>query len=78
MARARSHQTQSRMATANAAALDVEDLNEDASFADLGVNALMLLVRAQKFRSESGVEVRGSIFVEFSYIGDLCRWLEKC
>ena len=62
---------------ADVAALDIEDLNEEASFADLGVDSLMSLVLAQKFRSEIGVEVRDSIFVEFSYIGDLCRWLEK-
>ena len=63
---------------ADAAALDVEDLTDEASFADLGVDSLMSLVLAQKFRSEIGVEVRDSIFVEFSYIGDLCRWLETC
>ena len=63
---------------ADAAGTDIEDLNEEADFTDLGIDSLMSLVLAQKFRSEIGVEVRDSIFVEFSCIGDLCRWLEKC
>lgn len=63
---------------ADAASLDVEDLEAEACFADLGVDSLMSLVLAQKFRSEMGVEVRDSIFVEFPCVGDLCRWLEKC
>ena len=63
---------------ADAAAVEVEDLDEEALFMDIGVDSLMSLVLAQKFRSEIGVEVRDSLFVEFSCIGDLCRWLEKC
>ena len=63
---------------ADEAAMDVEDLDEESRFMDLGIDSLMSLVLAQKFRSEIGVEVRDSIFIEFSCIGDLCRWLEKC
>ena len=63
---------------ADAAAVEVEELDGEALFMDLGVDSLMSLVLAQKFRSELGVEVRDSIFVEFSCVGDLCRWLEKC
>ena len=62
---------------ADTAACETEDLDEEALFTDLGIDSLMSLVLAQKFRSEIGVEVRDSIFVEFSCIGDLCRWLEK-
>ena len=62
---------------ADAAAVEVADLDEEALFMDLGIDSLMSLVLSQKFRSEIGVEVRDSIFVEFSCIGDLCRWLEK-
>ena len=61
---------------ADEAATDVEELHEEALFNDLGVDSLMSLVLAQKFRSELEVEVRDSLFVEFSSIGDLCRWLE--
>ena len=62
---------------ADAAAVEVEDLDNEALFMDLGVDSLMSLVLAQKFRSEIGVEVRDSIFVEFARVGDLCRWLER-
>ena len=63
---------------ADAAGVDVLDLKDEANFMDLGVDSLMSLVLAQNFRSQLGVEVRDSIFVEFFCIGDLCRWLEKC
>ena len=62
---------------ADATAVEVEDLDQEALFMDLGVDSLMSLVLAQKFRSEIGVEVRDSIFVEFACVGDLCRWLER-
>ena len=63
---------------ADEAAVEVEDLNEEVLFMDLGVDSLMSLVLAQKFRSEIGIKIRDLIYVEFSSIGDLCRWLEKC
>ena len=69
--------TQALGIIADAAAMEVEELDEEALFMDLGIDSLMSLVLAQKFRTEIGVEVRDSIFVEFSCIGDLCRWLEK-
>jgi asperthecin polyketide synthase len=53
------------------------ELTEDASFLYLGVDSLMSLVLAQRFRSEIGVDVRDSLFIEFPTIGHLCRWLEK-
>lgn len=63
---------------ADEAAMEVEELDEEALFIDLGVDSLMSLVLAQRFRSDLEVEVRDSLFVEFSSIGDLCRWLETC
>ena len=62
---------------ADEAALDVNDLDESAEFGDLGIDSLMSLVLAQKFRSEIGVEVRDSIFIEFPVVRDLCQWLER-
>lgn len=70
--------TQALDIIADAAGLEVEELKPDANFTDLGVDSLMSLVLAQNFRSQLGVEVRDSIFVEFYNIGDLCRWLETC
>jgi acyl carrier protein len=58
-------------------AVEVAELTEDASFLDLGIDSLMSLVLAQKFRSEIGVDVRDSLFIEFPTIGHLCQLLEK-
>jgi acyl carrier protein len=54
---------------ADEAALEVSDLDEAAEFTELGIDSLMSLVLAQKFRCEMGVEVRDSIFVEFGHLG---------
>ncbi|KAH6635113.1 putative polyketide synthase [Chaetomium sp. MPI-SDFR-AT-0129] len=60
---------------ASEAALDVTDLTEDASFAALGIDSLMSLVIAEKFREQLGVVVSGSLFLEYPTIGDLRSWL---
>ncbi|KAF7162464.1 hypothetical protein CNMCM5623_007755 [Aspergillus felis] len=57
--------------------LDLADLTDDASFADLGVDSLMSLVIAEKFRTDLGVVVGGSLFLEYPTIGDLRTWLEE-
>lgn len=58
-------------------ALDLTDLADDASFANLGVDSLMSLVIAEKFREQLGVVVGGSLFLEYPTIGDLRSWLEE-
>jgi len=60
---------------ANEAALDLSDLTDDATFANLGVDSLMSLVIAEKFREELGVTVNGSLFLEYPTVGDLRGWL---
>ncbi|KUJ13605.1 ketoacyl-synt-domain-containing protein [Mollisia scopiformis] len=60
---------------ANEAALDLEDLQDDASFASLGIDSLMSLVIAEKFRDELGVTISGSLFLEYPTVGDLRSWL---
>ena len=62
---------------ANEAALDIEDLVDEASFASLGIDSLMSLVLAEKFREELGVTVGGSLFLEYPTMGDLRAWLEE-
>lgn len=57
------------------AALDISDLQDDASFATLGVDSLMSLVIAEKFRDQLGVTVSGSLFLEYPTVGDLRLWL---
>jgi acyl carrier protein len=60
---------------ANEAALELVDLQDDVSFASLGVDSLMSLVIAEKFREELGVTVGGSLFLEYPTVGDLRGWL---
>ncbi|KAF4536149.1 Beta-ketoacyl synthase [Lasiodiplodia theobromae] len=60
---------------AREAGLDVAELTDDASFANLGVDSLMSLVIAEKFREELGVTVSGSLFLEYPTLGDLRSWL---
>lgn len=60
---------------AREAGLEVAELTDDASFANLGVDSLMSLVIAEKFREELGVTVSGSLFLEYPTLGDLRSWL---
>lgn len=62
---------------ADEAGLDLEDLIDSASFANLGVDSLMSLVIAEKFRADLNVVVTGSLFLEYPTIGDLRSWLEE-
>lgn len=62
---------------ATEAALDLSDLTDEASVAGLGVDSLMSLVIAEKFREQLGVTVSGSLFLEFPTIRDLRSWLEE-
>lgn len=62
---------------ADEAALDLADLSDEADFASLGIDSLMSLVIAEKFREQLGVVVSGSLFLEYPTIGDLRNWLEE-
>lgn len=57
--------------------LEVDELTDEASFIELGVDSLMSLVLSEKFRSELRLEVKSSIFIECSNIGELKGWLEQ-
>ena len=60
---------------AKESALELADLEDSASFASLGIDSLMSLVLAEKFREELGVTIGGSMFLEYPTIGDLRAWL---
>jgi len=62
---------------ANEAGLDPQDLDDDANFADLGVDSLMSLVIAEKLRTDLGVKVGGSLFLDYPTIGDMRSWLDE-
>ena len=62
---------------AKEAALELADLEDEASFASLGIDSLMSLVLAEKFRDELGITIGGSLFLEYPTIGDLRGWLQE-
>lgn len=61
----------------NEAALEDSDMVDEASFASLGIDSLMSLVIAEKFREELQVTVGGSLFLEYPTVGDLKSWLTE-
>lgn len=69
--------TKAMQLIADEAGLNVADLADDASFANFGVDSLMSLVIAEKFREQLGIVVSGSLFLEYPTIKDLRIWLEE-
>nr|POE78421.1 atrochrysone carboxylic acid synthase [Quercus suber] len=65
------------MLIAKEAALEVEDLQDDVGFSDLGIDSLMSLVLSEKLRSELDVKVSSSLFLDYPLIGDLRKWLDE-
>jgi monodictyphenone polyketide synthase len=57
--------------------IELSEIPDDASFANLGIDSLMSLVIAEKFRSALGITVGGSLFLEYPTIGDLRSWLQE-
>ena len=57
--------------------LDAAELNDEATFVSIGVDSLMSLVLAEKFRAEVGLEVKSSLFIECPTVGELKGWLEQ-
>jgi monodictyphenone polyketide synthase len=57
--------------------LELSELEDGAEFTDLGIDSLMSLVLAEKFKIELNVKVNGSLFLDYPTIGDLREWLEK-
>ncbi len=70
--------TKALMLIAKEGALELSDLEDDAAIVDLGIDSLMSLVIAEKFRTELDVKVGGSLFLDYPTIGDLRKWLEEC
>ncbi|KAH7396389.1 putative polyketide synthase [Pyrenochaeta sp. MPI-SDFR-AT-0127] len=62
---------------AKEAALELEDLVDDADFTNLGVDSLMSLVISEKLRTELDVTVSSSLFLDYPTIGELRRWLDE-
>lgn len=62
---------------AREAGLDLADLEDEASFANMGIDSLMSLVLVEKFTEELGVTVHGSLFLEHPTVSDLRSYLLK-
>ncbi|KAG2027535.1 hypothetical protein GB937_001281 [Aspergillus fischeri] len=59
------------------AAIELSELQDDVSFASLGVDSLMSLVIAEKLRQQLGITVSGSLFLEYPTVHDLRVWLDE-
>lgn len=58
-------------------ALDLADLEDQAEFSSLGIDSLMSLVLAEKFRTELQIKVNGSLFLDYPDIRSLRQWLNE-
>lgn len=54
-----------------------EELKDEASFVELGVDSLMSLVLSEKLKSEVNLDVKSSVFLECPSLGDLKEYLEQ-
>ncbi|GIZ46902.1 hypothetical protein CKM354_001000800 [Cercospora kikuchii] len=59
------------------AGLELEDLPDEASFSDIGVDSLLSLVVSEKFRQQLGIQAGSSLFLEYPTVGALKSWLEE-
>ncbi|KAE8326987.1 hypothetical protein BDV39DRAFT_205400 [Aspergillus sergii] len=57
--------------------LDLAELEDATEFAAIGVDSLLSLVLAEKFKEKMGIEVRSSIFLDCTTIGALKEWLRE-
>ncbi|KAK6222859.1 Type I Iterative PKS [Pestalotiopsis sp. IQ-011] len=62
---------------AREAGIETDDLTDDADFGSLGLDSLLSLVVAEKFREELGITASGGLFLEFPTVGDLKSWLRE-
>lgn len=57
--------------------LELEELRDEASFTELGIDSLMSLVLSEKFTSQLNLEVKSSVFLECPSLGDLKEYLNQ-
>ena len=57
--------------------LEKEELRDERTFLEIGVDSLMSLVLSEKLRNELGMEVKSSLFIECPTLGELKGWLEQ-
>ena len=57
--------------------LEREELTDERTFVEIGVDSLMSLVLSEKLRNDLGREVKSSLFIECPTVGELKGWLEQ-
>jgi asperthecin polyketide synthase len=57
--------------------LDADEVADDASFFEVGVDSFMSLLLSEKFRNELQLEVKSSLFLECPSVKELKGWLEE-
>jgi asperthecin polyketide synthase len=57
--------------------LEVSEITDETTFVQIGVDSLMSLVLAEKFRSELQLDIKSSLFLDCLTIGDLKGWMEQ-
>ncbi|KAI1810485.1 ketoacyl-synt-domain-containing protein [Poronia punctata] len=62
---------------AGEAGIDQSELQDDVQFANVGVDSLLSLVIAEKFRAELGVPAAGGLFLEYPTVGEVRSWLTE-
>ncbi|KAK2024180.1 hypothetical protein LX32DRAFT_706147 [Colletotrichum zoysiae] len=60
-----------------ATGIDVADLSDDTRLGDVGVDSLMSLVIAERFRGDLDIAVNSSLFLEYPTLGALKEWLQE-
>lgn len=62
---------------ASEADIDLSELLDECAFANLGIDSLLSLQIAGKFREDLGIEVPSSVFVDYPTIGELRNFLSR-
>ncbi|KAI3545136.1 beta-ketoacyl synthase domain-containing protein [Colletotrichum abscissum] len=57
--------------------IDVADLSDNTRLGDVGVDSLMSLVIAERFRGDLDIAVNSSLFLEYPTLGALKDWLRE-
>ena len=56
---------------------DIAELSDDASFVNLGIDSLLSLVLAERFREELDIILSGAQFLECPTVGDFKAWFKE-
>lgn len=61
----------------NETGLSASEITDESTFVSIGVDSLMSLVLAEKFRAELAIDIKSSLFLDCPTIGEFKTWLEQ-